>query len=155
MQCDGQPKTPQSMVTCNGVLLSEGTDYTVSYQNNINAGNATLTISGVTNCEGTASVDFNIAKAAQNFTVKASVTSIDAGKTTKVAATGAKENPKFTFTSSNAKVATVDAAGTVTGKAAGTVTITVRSAETANYKAADHCQQSSEETRQLPLCQVE
>ena len=133
---DGQPKTPQSMVTCNGVLLSEGTDYTVSYQNNINAGNATLTISGVTNCEGTASVDFNIAKAAQNFTVKASVTSIDAGKTTKVAATGAKENPRFTFTSSNAKVATVDAAGTVTGKAAGTATITVRSAETANYKAA-------------------
>jgi hypothetical protein len=86
--------------------------------------------------EGTASATFDIEKAAQSFTVKASVTSIDAGKTTKVAATGAKEKPKFTFTSSNAKVATVDAAGTVTGKAAGTVTITVRSAETANYKAA-------------------
>ncbi len=121
-----------------GTVLKEGTDYTVSYENNRNAGTATVIITAVNESkyEGTASATFDIAKAAQSFTVKASATSIDAGKTTKVAATGAKENPKFTFTSSNAKVATVDAAGTVTGKAAGTVTITVRSAETANYKAA-------------------
>ena len=121
-----------------GTVLKEGTDYTVSYENNRNAGTATVIITAAdgSKYEGTASAAFDIAKAAQSFTVKASATSIDAGKTTKVAATGAKEKPKFTFTSSNAKVATVDAAGTVTGKAAGTVTIPVRSAETANYKAA-------------------
>lgn len=40
---------------------------------------------------------------------------------------------KYTFTSSNTKIAAVNAKGTVTGKAAGTVTITVKTPATANY----------------------
>lgn len=43
---------------------------------------------------------------------------------------------KVTYKSSNAKIAAVDAKGTVTGKKVGTATITVTSAESANYKAA-------------------
>ena len=63
-----------------------------------------------------------------------------------------QEKTRFTFTSSNTRAATADAAGTVTGKSAGTVTTTAKAAETADYK---YCQQGPEETRQLPLYQVE
>ena len=131
----GKSIKPAVTVTYNKSELIEGTDYQLTYKNNINAGTATVVISGIGKYKGTAEKTFSIKKAAQNFTAKAATTSIDAGKTTKVTASGAKETPKFTFTSSNAKIATVDASGTVTGKAAGTVTITVKAAETANYKA--------------------
>ena len=76
-----------------------------------------------------------IKKAAQSFTAKASAASVEVGKTVKVTASGAKETNKYTFTSSNTKIATVNASGVVTGKAAGTVTITVKTAATANYEA--------------------
>ncbi len=76
-----------------------------------------------------------IRKAAQSFTAKASAASVEVGKTVKVTASGAKETNKYSFTSSNTKVATVNASGVVTGKAAGTVTITVKTAATANYEA--------------------
>ena len=156
---NNQTQTPVVKLK-DGTILTEGTDYTVSYANNKNAGTATVIITGKGNYEKTTSATFKITKAAQNFTVKAAAASIDVGKTTKVTVSGAKESPKYTFATSNAKVATVTAAGTVTGKAAGTVTITVKAAETANYKAGSrtghhHCQQSSEEARQLPLYQVE
>ena len=76
-----------------------------------------------------------IKKAAQSFTAKASAASVEVGKTVKVTASGAKETNKYTFTSSNTKIATVNASGVVTGKAAGTATITVKTAATANYEA--------------------
>ena len=76
-----------------------------------------------------------IKKAAQSFTAKASAATVEAGKTVKVTASGARETNKYTFTSSNTKVATVNASGVVTGKTAGTATITVKTAATANYEA--------------------
>ena len=47
-----------------------------------------------------------------------------------------QEKTRFTFTSSNTRAATADAAGTVTGKSAGTVTTTAKAAETADYETA-------------------
>ena len=76
-----------------------------------------------------------IKKAAQSFTAKASAATVEVGKTVKVTVSGAKETNKYTFTSSDTKVAAVNASGVVTGKASGTVTITVKTAATANYEA--------------------
>jgi hypothetical protein len=95
----------------------------------------TFTAKEDSNFTGSVDRTFTIDKAAQNFTVKAAAASIDVGKTTKVTASGAIETTKYNFATSNANVAAVNTAGTVTGKAAGTVTITVTTAETANYKA--------------------
>ena len=135
---NGKEQKPTPVVTFKSTTLSEETDYTVSHNGNkyTNAGNYTVTINAVEpgNFTGTVDKTFTINKADQNFSVKAAASSIDVGKTTKVTVSGAQEKPAFTFTSSNAKVATVNAAGTVTGKAAGTVTITVKAAATANYK---------------------
>ena len=133
---NGSEQTQTPVVKLDETTLTEGTDYTVSYENNTNAGTATVIITGTgEKYEGTVSAAFTIAKAEQSFTVKAAATGIDVGKTTRVTASGARETTKYTFSSSNTKVATVAANGTVTGKAAGTVTITVKTDATANYNA--------------------
>jgi hypothetical protein len=132
---NGQAQEQTPVVKLGEITLTNGTDFSVSCTNNINAGKATVTITGKGNYIDSKTIEFTINKAAQNFTVKAAAASIDVGKTTKVTASGAIETTKYNFATSNANVAAVNTAGTVTGKAAGTVTITVTTAETANYKA--------------------
>ena len=58
---------PNLKVTLGGglVTLTEGTDYTVSYSNNVNAGTATITITGIGNYKDSITKTFTI-KAAQN-----------------------------------------------------------------------------------------
>lgn len=53
-------------------LLSEGTDYTTLYENNLNAGEATVTITGKGKYTGQIRKIFKIAKAANPMTVKTS-----------------------------------------------------------------------------------
>ena len=59
---DGTQKNPAATVTCNGIELKEGADYTVSYADNVAVGTATVTVtasaSGV--CSGHVSVTFSI-----------------------------------------------------------------------------------------------
>ena len=116
-------------------ILAEGTDYTVSYANNTNAGTASVVIAGKGNYGGSATKTFTINKAAQSITAKSSLTTVSVGKTATVSTTGAKGN--VTYSSSDATVATVGSkTGVVTAKKVGTVTITAKSAATANYNAA-------------------
>lgn len=68
---DGNAKEPAPTVTYNGMTLVAGTDYTVSYTDNTNAGTATLTITSTAtnnNYTGTASKTFTINKAAATVT---------------------------------------------------------------------------------------
>lgn len=55
--------TPEVTVTFNGSKLKAGKDYDVAYTNNINAGTATVTVTGKGNFTGTASKTFTINKA--------------------------------------------------------------------------------------------
>lgn len=55
--------TPDVTVTFEGSPLEAGKDYGVAYTNNINAGTATVTVTGKGNFTGTASKDFAIAQA--------------------------------------------------------------------------------------------
>ena len=59
----GQPLAPDVKLTYNGAELKKGTDYTVSYANNTNAGTATVTVNGQNNYAGTKTVNFNIGRA--------------------------------------------------------------------------------------------
>lgn len=56
----GEAVTPSLTVTDGSNILREGTDYTVTYKNNVNTGTATATIQGIGNYSGTASVTFTI-----------------------------------------------------------------------------------------------
>ena len=62
----GKAVTLQPKVTWQGMTLMAGTDYSVSYTNNVNAGTAKMTISGKGNFTGTKSVSFSIVKVDRN-----------------------------------------------------------------------------------------
>ena len=67
----GNALEPAPVVTYNGMTLNAGTDYTVSYEDNTNAGLATLTIASTAtnnNFTGTAQKTFNILKAEATVT---------------------------------------------------------------------------------------
>ena len=56
----GTPLTPAIAVKLGGATLKEGTDYTVSYSNNVNAGTATVEVKGRGRYSGTKSASFKI-----------------------------------------------------------------------------------------------
>ena len=60
---NGQSQTPAVTVNFNGKLLKIGTDYMVSYSNNINAGTASVTVTGIGNYTATNKIGFTIQKA--------------------------------------------------------------------------------------------
>ena len=71
----------QSVVVKNGsVTLKNGTDYTISYKNNKNAGKATVTIKGKGNYTGSITKTFSIKKATQPMTVTANKKTVKASK---------------------------------------------------------------------------
>lgn len=69
---DGKAKTPSVSVVLNGKTLTAGTDYTVTYKNNINIGTASAIVAGTGNYTGTITKTFTIsAKKGAAFTAGA------------------------------------------------------------------------------------
>ena len=64
---DGTAKTPSVTVADGSTTLKEGTDYTVTYSNNMNAGTAKVTITGKGDYTGSVTKEFTIEK--RNLTV--------------------------------------------------------------------------------------
>ena len=65
----GSAITPEVIVKDGSTNLVEGTDYTIAYSDNINAGEATVTITGKGKYTGTVTVKFNIIKTVYNITL--------------------------------------------------------------------------------------
>ena len=151
----GNAIEPEFVVKDNSSILALGAsnDYTYAFSNNTNVGNqATLTITGHNEYEGTKVVYFTIEQADNSWvTLNEPSKPIDCGDTKlnpqgdrNVTLSIAAETfniggvPKFgttvTYSSANGNVATVDANGVITGKAAGSTTITATVAGTSNYK---------------------
>ena len=77
----GSEIKPKPTVTLNGITLTEGTDYSVSYVNNKNAGKGTVYIYGCNGYYGSVSTAFDIApKAVSQLTVNAIDTQAYTGK---------------------------------------------------------------------------
>ena len=133
---DGKAKEPAVTVKDGSTALTAGTDYTVTYADNVNAGTATATVTGAGKYKGTARASFTISKAAPSLKfAKSSLTktSLDAAFTNKLTAT---TDGAVTIASSDTKVAAVNkTSGKVTIKGIGTATITATAAAGTNYKA--------------------
>ncbi len=56
----GSARKPSVTVVCNGTTLTEGTDYTVGYSDNVTVGTATVTVTGKGNYTGTVKKTFTI-----------------------------------------------------------------------------------------------
>ena len=93
---NGNHKTPTPEITYNGMTLVQGTDYTMSYANNVNAGTATATITGIGNYQGTRTVNYTIKKA--KF-AEAVISDIDIQYYT-----GTEIHPTYTVTFNNNKL---------------------------------------------------
>jgi len=57
---DGTPRRPAVLAVIVDGTLIDATDYTVDYADNVNAGTATVTVTGTGNCGGTATAEFTI-----------------------------------------------------------------------------------------------
>lgn len=129
---DGQEKKPAVTVTYNGAALTQGTDYTVSYANNTNAGTATVTITAVGEFQGEAERSFTIKKATQTVTAEPGMSDIGVGMVTGITADGIGT---ITYKSSDTSVATVDTNGQIKGVGDGDVTITVAASGDGNHES--------------------
>lgn len=84
----GKAITPKATVKFGDILLAEGTDYTLSYEANTNAGTATVKVTGKGNYDGTKSASFAIAAAPASGVVTISGTNYNMGTQLTATATG-------------------------------------------------------------------
>ena len=76
----GKALRPTPTVSVGGKTLAKDTDFSISYQNNVNAGTATAVVKGEGAYKGSKSVAFKIAKAANTMKVKTKAKSVKASK---------------------------------------------------------------------------
>ena len=130
---DGKAKKPGVTVKLNGKTLKNGTDYTVSYSNNIKVGTAKVTITGKGNYTGSVSKTYSIKNNFKKATVSGISTKAFTGKnitqsiTVKYNGKTLKNGTDYTVSYSNNKeigTATVKIAGK--GSYTGTITKTFK-----------------------------
>lgn len=131
---DGQAKEPEVAVK-NGDEVVAADEYTVEYKNNTDAGTATVAVTGKGILTGNKEVTFTIAPAEQEVTVPVSSFTKTEGDAAFALNASGREGAVLTYSSSDAKIVSVDAEGNVTPLKAGTATITVK-ASAKNYKDA-------------------
>lgn len=131
---DGQAKEPEVTVK-NGDEVVAVDEYTVEYKNNTDAGTATVAVTGKGILTGNKEVTFTIAPAEQEVTVPVSSFTKTEGDAAFALNASGREGAVLTYSSSDAKIVSVDAEGNVTPLKAGTATITVK-ASAKNYKDA-------------------
>ncbi len=122
--------------------LVEGTDFTLSYGENINAGTkaGTVTLTGIGSYTGSKTLEFDIQKAKATIQVKEPGEktvdeSFNLGATVTIDSGIEGEKPALAYESSNKGVASVDENGQVKAVAEGTATLTVKIAENGNFTA--------------------
>lgn len=128
---NGEACRPEATVKYEGRTLTLNKDYTVSYENNINAGTARAVIKGVNAYTGSKAGEFTIKKASQTIICPWSYKSIKTGESVSL---NAKAPGTLSYSSSDSSIAPVSPEGVVTGKKAGSARITIRAGETVNYK---------------------
>ncbi len=156
---NGKANKPTAVVKYGEVTLKEGTDYTITYKNNVNAGTAYAYINGKGNYTDSWEIGFTINKAANPLTMKAKTATVKYSKLKKKAQTLAVTKViKFTKDAKDKKTYTLSSAkkgkksfkkyfkinkstGKVTvkkGLKKGTykVKVKVKAAGNANYKAS-------------------
>lgn len=133
----GERITPDVTVTIDGRPLTKGTDYTIIYGDNVNAGTnaGSVTVKAKGN--------YGFADVVKKFTIEEADPKLSFEKPTVTTSYGTnpanntltnKGDGEVTYQSSNNSVATVNEKGEVTVVGVGETTITATAAETTNYK---------------------
>ena len=120
----GGPLTPKPAIVVDGVTLVEGTDYTLSYYNNIDAGsNAYVLVQGIGNYCAVRRMNFQIVKASATITANSVTKALgEADPVLTAEVSGAKDGSKLNYALKRA-----------VGEDAGTYAITVALGDNPNY----------------------
>ncbi|MBQ9001529.1 MAG: leucine-rich repeat protein [Eggerthellaceae bacterium] len=120
---NGNAKTPSVSVSLGGKTLAKDTDYTVAYTNNINAGTASVTATGIGMYAGNVTKTFKINQAAQPMKVTPKTAVVAKSSTTKtlarskvLAVSKAKGKVTYKKLSGNKKITVNTKNGNVTVK---------------------------------------
>ena len=134
----GSEIKPKLTVSYNNRTLTEGTDYTVLYEDNTNIGTATVTVTGIDSYKGSVKRTFEITKKAAKINIQTTSHTKNYGDAAFPLGASVNSGAELSYVSDKPDVASVDENGTVTIVNAGTANITVSAPETANYqKPAD------------------
>lgn len=128
---NGKACKPKVKVTYNGTSLKSGTHYTVKYSDNVNAGTATVQVTGKGKYCGSVKLRFKIGKAAQKL--KASSVNVVMGSG--LVSVKASAKGKIRLVSEDPSVAVVKK-GKLALKKPGVARIAVTASATKNYLAA-------------------
>ena len=132
----GKAQEPTVTVKLGESTLNLSKDYSVTYKNNTNAGQATVTVTGLRTYFGTKDYSFTIAKATPTLSFSAETASLTMGE--EVTGLPTLSNPgelAVVFSSSDTDVATVSEDGAITPVAPGKTTISAAISDTTNYEA--------------------
>ena len=133
---DGTEKKPTvTSVKLNDAELN-ATYYTVSYSNNTNAGDATVTVTGSGIYKNAATKTFTIGKGTITLSYSAATAEGRIGETFTAPTLNNPSQVAVTYSSSNTEVATIGTDGAVTLKGPGKTTITATFAGNDNYANA-------------------
>ena len=131
---DGFAKEPSLTVKVGTKVLVANTDYTVLYSDNINAGTATITITGINSYAGSITKTFTINPAAQNINIMNSSLDVKESETAQI---DADASGMLIYESSDTSVATVSSEGVVTGMSVGSAIIIIRTEGDGNHDNAE------------------
>ena len=130
----GEELTPTVTVMDGSTTLVEGTDFEVSYSDNVNAGTATVTITGIGKYSGTTTTTFTIDKAEGKVVYNPWLFTKKLGDEDFVILPKVTGNGTLIFWSEDETIAAVDEnTGVVTIKSVGVVKIWAKLAESENY----------------------
>ena len=130
---DREEKRPNFKLEGGSLKLVQGEDYNIVYQNNVNAGTATVVIQGTGKYSGTIERAFAINKAEQILKTNISSLNIDLGETFLIDADG---KGTIAYASSNEKVVVVTGDGKIVPLTYGKAVITVSASGDENYLPA-------------------
>ncbi|GEM_PF-5946458 len=143
---DGTAKQPSVTVKHNGTERLVSIDYTLKYENYINAGTASVTITGVGRYTGSKTLNYSIRKASQTVTASLTPNELKVGDSAAIKASG---KGTLSYSVSPSGIAEVNSAGLVTAKSKGSAVITVKAAGNSNY-SSDETQVNVTVTEKTP-----
>ena len=132
---DKMEKTPAVTVKDGSVTLTQGKDYTVEYDDNIDAGTAKAAVTGIGGYTGTVVRSFTIQKAVPVIDCDALYEAEEGEGSFDLDADLESAEGELSYSTSNSKVVTVSRSGTVNVKGPGVAAITISVGATENYEA--------------------
>ena len=133
---NGKEQTPAITLTKGNYNLVKDVDYEVTYQDNINAGTATATISGIGMYTGDITKTFVIQKATPSISCKNTITKIYGSKSFSLGAKLVSGVGSLSYQSDNTKVVKVSTKGKISVKGVGIANVVIACPESENYSAA-------------------